>query len=72
MSSLVSALCCISVNGVGAIPTAQARDFLLKAQKDSPGLAENAREALEYQELVIRLGRDGAWSDLHRRLSGGG
>ena len=72
MDSIVSALCCTSVNGVGLIPTARARDFLLKVQKDSPGLAGNAREAVQYQELVIRLGRDQAGSAFMRRPTGGG
>jgi hypothetical protein len=68
MGSLVNALCQISVSGSGAIPTAKAHDFLLKVQKSSPGLAGNAREALEYQELVIRLGQDGASTATRQRL----
>jgi len=59
--SLIGALCALSVNSVGAIPSSQARNFLLSVQRERPGLAGNAKEALEYQNLIIRLGRDEAF-----------
>lgn len=70
MESLVQALCEISINGIGTIPSAEARNFLLDTQQTRPDLGENIREALDYQDQVIRLGREGAWMSMMRRLGG--
>ena len=71
MDSVISALSLISINGIGTIPTAEARNFLLQVKQNNPYEAGNAKEALEYQELVIRFGREGAWQEMSRRLEGG-